>query len=92
MDFWAEWCGPCHALAPVVEATAERHRDGAQVVKVNVDDSPTIAQRYRIQGIPTLILFQDGVEKERIVGVVSQEKISETIERYIHVDLATASF
>jgi len=92
VDFWAEWCGPCHALAPDVEATAERYRDAARVVKVNVDDSPTIAQRYRIQGIPTLILFQDGVEKERIVGVVSQEKISETIERYICADLPRASF
>ena len=92
VDFWAEWCGPCHALAPDVEAAAERYRDGGQVVKVNVDDSPTLAQRYRIQAIPTLILFQDGVEKERIVGVVSQEQISETIERYIHADFATASF
>jgi thioredoxin 1 len=92
VDFWAEWCGPCHALAPDVEATAERYRDGGQVVKVNVDDSPTLAQRYRIQAIPTLILFQDGVEKERIVGVAGQEQISETIERYIRADLATASF
>ena len=52
------------------------------VVKVNVDGSPAVAQRYGIGGIPTLILFQDGVEKERILGVVSQEEISETIERY----------
>ena len=92
VDFWAEWCGPCHALAPDVEAAAERYRDGGQVVKVNVDDSLTLAQRYRIQAIPTLILFQDGVEKERIVGVVSQEKIAETIERYICADLPRASF
>ena len=87
VDFWAEWCGPCRMLAPIVEASAEQYRDVVQVVKLNVDDSPTIAQRYRIQGIPTLILFQDGVEKERIVGVVSQEKISDTIERYIHAAL-----
>ena len=92
VDFWAEWCGPCRALAPTVEASAEHYRDSIRVSKLNVDDSPTVAQRYHIQGIPTLILFQDGVEKERIVGVVSQEQISETIARYIHADFATASF
>jgi len=56
-----------------------------RVLKLNVDDSPAVAQRYRIQGIPTLILFQDGVEKERLVGLVSKEKISDTIERYVRV-------
>jgi thioredoxin 1 len=76
VDFWAEWCGPCRALGPIVEASAEQYRDVVRVVKLNVDDSPTVAQRYRIQGIPTLILFQDGVEKERIVGLVSQHTIS----------------
>ncbi|HXQ38689.1 MAG TPA: thioredoxin, partial [Anaerolineales bacterium] len=76
VDFWAEWCGPCRTLAPVVEAIAEQYGDAARVVKLNVDDSPAVAQRYGIHGIPTLILFQDGVEKERIVGVASEEKIS----------------
>ena len=83
VDFWAQWCGPCRALGPIVEASAAQYRDVLRVVKLNVDDSPTIAQRYRIQGIPTLILFQDGVEKERIIGVVSQNTISHAIERYI---------
>ena len=91
VDFWAEWCGPCRALAPTVEASAEHYRDSVRVFKLNVDGSPTVAQRYRIQGIPTLILFQDGVEKERIVGVVSQEKISHTIDRYVRRDLVIVS-
>ena len=82
VDFWAEWCGPCRTFGPVVEATAEQYRDALRVVKLNVDDSPRVTQRYTIKGIPTLILFQDGVEKERIVGVVSQKKIADTIERY----------
>ena len=82
VDFWAEWCRPCRALAPVVEAIAEQYNDRARVFKLNVDDSPTIAQRYGIQGIPTLILFQNGVEKQRIGGVASQERISRTIDRY----------
>ena len=83
MDFWAEWCGPCRTLAPIVETIAEQYGDAARVVKLNVDDSPAVAQRYGIHGIPTLILFQDGVEKERIVGVASQEKISQRIDPYI---------
>ena len=80
VDFWAQWCGPCRTLAPIVEAIAERYRDALRIFKLNVDDSPAVAQRFGIQGIPTLILFQDGAEKERIVGAVSQEKIARTIE------------
>ena len=87
VDFWAAWCGPCRALAPIVEAVAEQYAKSARVVKLNVDESPTVTQRYGIQGIPTLILFQEGEEKERIVGVVSREKISRTIEGYISADL-----
>jgi thioredoxin 1 len=83
VDFWAEWCGPCRTLAPIVEAIAEQYGEAARVFKLNVDDSPAVAQRYGIQGIPTLILFQDGVEKERILGAASQEKISRAIDRYI---------
>jgi thioredoxin 1 len=66
VDFWAAWCGPCRALAPIVEAVAEQYAKSARVVKLNVDESPTVTQRYGIQGIPTLILFQEGEEKERI--------------------------
>jgi thioredoxin 1 len=90
VDFWAEWCGPCRTIAPIVRATAEQDGDAVRVFKLNVDDSPALAQRYGVQGIPTLILFQDGVEKERIVGVASQEKISRTIDRYIGRDLLSS--
>jgi thioredoxin 1 len=88
VDFWAQWCGPCRALAPIVEAIARKYGDAARVLKLNVDDSPAVARKYGIQGIPTLILFQDGAEKERIVGVVGLEEISETIERHIRAALA----
>ena len=85
VDFWAEWCGPCRALAPIVEAVAEEYAKSARVVKLNVDESPTVTQRYGIQGIPTLILFQEGKEKERMVGVVGRDKISRTIEGILSV-------
>ena len=87
VDFWAEWCGPCRTLAPIVVAIAEHYGDVARVLKLNVDDSPAVAQRYGIHAIPTLILFRDGVEKERILGVASQEKISRMIDRYIRAAL-----
>src|SRR5919108_3929553 len=81
VDFWAEWCGPCRTLAPIIEAVARQHAGTVRFVKLNVDDSPAIAGRYGIRGIPSLILFRDGEEKERIIGVVTEEEISRTIEQ-----------
>ena len=66
VDFWAEWCGSCRTLAPIVELAAEQYAGAAHVFKLNVDDSPAVMERYGIQGVPTLILFQDGVEKDRV--------------------------
>jgi len=91
VDFWAQWCGPCRSLAPIVEATAEQHANAVRVFKLNIDNSPAVAQRYGIRVIPTLIFFQDGVEKERLAGVVSQQTISDAIERYIPVTLPSPS-
>ena len=85
VDFWAEWCGPCHRLAPTVEAVAERYANRARVVILNVDSGPVTAKRYGIQGIPTLILFRDGAEEERIVGAASKEAISGMIDRHTSV-------
>lgn len=87
VDFWAAWCGPCRTLAPIVEAIAEQYGDAVRVFKLNVDGSPAVAQRYGIQEIPTLILFQDGAEEERILGVANREKISRTIDRHIRAAL-----
>lgn len=88
VDFWAAWCAPCRMLAPTVEAVAEQYVESAAVVKLNVDDNPSMAQRYGIKGIPTLILFRAGKEVERIVGATSKESISRIIEKYL--SLATA--
>lgn len=83
VDFWAAWCAPCRMLAPTVEAIAEKYSASARVVKLNVDDNPSISQRYGIKGIPTLILFNAGREEERVVGATSKEAISRMMDKYI---------
>jgi thioredoxin 1 len=85
VDFWAEWCGPCRTLAPIVEAIAEQYAGAAEIVKLDVDDNPSVTQRYGIQGIPTLIVFKDGEEKERIIGASSKETISRVIDKALSV-------
>ena len=87
VDFWAQWCGPCRMLAPIVESLAKQYAGNAQVVKLNVDDNPSAVQRYRIQAIPTLVLFQNGEEKDRMIGVTSKEAIARTID--VHLGAAS---
>ncbi len=84
VDFWAEWCAPCRMLAPTVEAVAEKYAENAQVVKLNVDENPAISQRYGIKGIPTLILFKNGKEEERVVGATSKDAISRMIDKHVN--------
>ncbi len=79
VDFWAVWCAPCRMLAPTVEAVAADNTGKLKVAKLNVDDNPSTAAKYGIKGIPTLILYKGGEEKERIVGVASKENITGTI-------------
>jgi thioredoxin 1 len=83
VDFWAAWCAPCRMLAPTVEAVAEHYAESVEVVKLNVDDNAATAGVYGIKGIPTLILFREGKEVERIVGATSKESISRIIEKYL---------
>jgi thioredoxin 1 len=89
VDFWAEWCAPCRMIAPTIEAIATQYSGRAAVVKVNVDENPGIAQRYGIKGIPTLILFREGKEEERIVGATSKESLTRLVEK--HTSSATAA-
>jgi len=81
VDFWAEWCHPCKMLAPTVHRVADEYAGKAKVVKLNVDDNNQTAQRYGIKGIPTLILFKDGNEADRIIGATSKDNISRMIDK-----------
>ena len=83
VDFWATWCAPCRMLEPTVAAVAEKFAAAARVVKVNVDDNPSISQRYGIKGIPTLILFKGGKEEERVVGATSKDAIARMIDKHV---------
>ena len=89
VDFWAAWCAPCRMLAPTVEAVAEKYASNARVVKLNVDDNPSVSQRFGIKGIPTLILFKNGREEERVVGATSEQAISRMLDK--HVAATTAA-
>ncbi len=68
VDFWAQWCGPCHAVAPVLEKIADERKDELKLVKVNIDDEQELAQRYGVMSIPTMILFKDGEPAAAAVG------------------------
>jgi thioredoxin 1 len=68
VDFWAEWCGPCHAVAPVLDKIADERKDELKVVKLNIDEEQDIAQRYGIQSIPTIVMFKDGEPAAAAIG------------------------
>src|SRR5690606_32882204 len=83
VDFWAEWCGPCKALAPVLDEIATEMNDKASVVKVNVDEASELAQKYGIRGIPTLIFFKDGEVKGTLVGNQPKSEILKSINSLV---------
>lgn len=75
VDFWADWCGPCKMVAPVLEEIADEYGDQIKVVKVNVDDNQELASQYEVMSIPTMIVFEDGNKIEEIVGYQPKESI-----------------
>ena len=83
VDFWAEWCGPCRMLAPTIEAIADEMAGKVKVCKVNVDSAQDLARKYGIMTIPTVIVFKNGEEKERSIGLVNKSAILSLVEKYI---------
>ncbi len=83
VDFWADWCVPCHMVSPVVEEIGIDKAENMRVAKLNVDDNPTTAQRYGVMSIPTLILFVGGEERARVVGAKPKEAILREIEEHL---------
>lgn len=81
VDFWAEWCGPCHAVAPTIEQIARDYKGRALVIKVNVDNKPQLAARFGIQSIPTLMIFQHGKPVWRQAGVQPYAAIAHELDR-----------
>lgn len=75
VDFWAPWCGPCQMVSPILAEIASRYPGRIKVVKINADENPELAQRFNIQGIPTMILFYEGKEIDRLVGAAPKEHI-----------------
>ena len=74
VDFWAGWCMPCKMVAPVIEDLAEEYKDSVTVAKADVDSESAIASKFGIESIPTVVIFKDGVEKKRLIGVQPIEK------------------
>ena len=85
LDFWAPWCGPCRAIAPVLEELAEASEGRVTLLKVNIDEQPGLAARYGIRSIPTILLVKDSVVVDRVVGAVPKRVLQERLE---HADLA----
>jgi len=83
VDFWAEWCGPCKMVAPILDELATEQAGKLKVAKLNVDENPGSAQRYGVMSIPTMILFKDGAEAERLVGARGKNQILEALSSYM---------
>lgn len=82
VDFYADWCGPCKFVGPIVEEVAGEYADQIDVRKIDVDENPELASRYGVRSIPTLVLFKDGEVQETVIGAVPKSQLVEVIDRH----------
>tara|TARA_Y100001970_G_C14203823_1_gene842705 strand:- start:49 stop:369 length:321 start_codon:yes stop_codon:yes gene_type:complete len=83
VDFWAEWCGPCKQISPILEEISNEKQDKVKILKLNIDENPETAQKYGVQGIPTLMIFQEGKLIDTKVGSLPKSQILEWIESHL---------
>lgn len=83
VDFWAEWCGPCKMIAPILEEIAVEHAGKVTIAKVNVDENPDLARRFDVMSIPTLIVFKDGEPQKRMIGAKGKGQLVEELNEFI---------
>ena len=83
VDFWAEWCGPCKMIAPILDEIASEHAGKLSVAKLNVDESPDIARRFDVMSIPTLIVFKDGEAQKRLVGAKGKGQLLAELDEFL---------
>ncbi len=89
VDFWAEWCVPCHMVSPVVEEIGRDKGEALSVVKLNIDENPEVTRKYGVMSIPTLIMFVSGEEKARVVGARGKDAILKEIDPHIAAQTAS---
>ncbi len=83
VDFWAEWCGPCRAVSPILDKIAEEHADKISIVKLNVDDNPETAMKYGITSIPAMYVFRDGEIVKRVIGAKPKPALEQDLAEFL---------